>query len=573
MLTTATIATEQALGEETPGPDVVTVEVIRYGLDAAAEQMATAIERSSRSQVIREMLDYSTALFDLTGGIVAQSTRIPVHLNSMTRALRTMLADYFPVDVWSEGDIFCTNDPYAGGQHLPDIMTFTLVTDAGRPVAICGALGHHLDVGGRGAGSYGADATEIYQEGFRISPCRIGTKGKVDPLFFQLLRPNIRVPDKTIPDLHAQLASLQIGKSEVGRLVRRYGAAVFGAACARLVDQSEALMRQRIASVPDGTYCAEDYVDGDGIVDQPVLVKVAVTISGSDMTVDFTGTGQQTRGPINCPIAATESAVYFAVISMLAPKLAPNYGCYNPVTVLAPKGSVVNPQLPAPVVGRNVLTHRINNVVSAALGKALPGRASAAYYGNSNVYILSAPEANGGCNVLFEIEVGGWGGRGNRDGHDCLSAGVHNLMNNPIELTEQEFPCRFASYSLRQDSGGAGCHRGGLGARREMELLADCEFSAQFDRVKFPPPGVAGGEPGATARISVVSGGVLTELPGKVLAYPLKRGDRLIIESQGGGGFGPASERDAHAVRRDVAEARVSSARSARLHGSVKGAI
>jgi N-methylhydantoinase B len=318
-------------------------------------------------------------------------------------------------------------------------------------------------------------------------------------------------------------------------------------------------MRSVISAIADGTFVAEDWVDGDGLDDSPVRVKASITIAGDTIIVDFEGTGEQTRGPINCPIAATESAVYFAVISMLAPRLAPNYGCYNPIKVVAPVGSVVNPQLPAPVVGRNVLAHRINNVVCAALGQALPERASAAYYGNSNVYILSAAEEGGAQNVLFEIEVGGWGGQRYRDGHDCLSAGIHNLMNNPIELTEQEFPARFVSYEFRADSGGAGRYRGGLGARREMEMLQDSKFSAQFDRMKFPPPGFAGGAPGATARISVIGEDGVRDLPGKVLAHVIKRGERLVIESQGGGGYGPPGERAPDALERDVAEGRVSS--------------
>ncbi|MGH2929028.1 MAG: hydantoinase B/oxoprolinase family protein, partial [Solirubrobacteraceae bacterium] len=289
--------------------DPITIEVIRYGLVAAAEQMATAIERSARSQVIREMLDYSTAVFDLQGGIVAQSTRIPVHLNSMTRALQTMLSDHFPLDQWAEGDIFCTNDPYAGGQHLPDIMTFSLVVADGERVGICGSLGHHLDVGGRGPGSYGADATEIYQEGFRISPCRIATNGELNPLFFSLLGANIRVPRKTLADLQAQIASLNIGRTEVLRLVSRYGSRRFMAAVDELVAGSEQRMRQTIAALPEGTQTAEDWVDGDGLEDEPVPVRVAVTKRGTDLVIDFSGTGQQTRGPINSPLAATESSV------------------------------------------------------------------------------------------------------------------------------------------------------------------------------------------------------------------------------------------------------------------------
>jgi N-methylhydantoinase B len=553
----ATTAPRLPLIEQERGVDPVTIEVVRYGLVAAAEQMATSIERSARSQVIREMLDYSTALFDLGGGILAQSTRIPVHLNSMTRALQTLLRDHHPLEAWDDGDVFCTNDPYAGGQHLPDIMTFTLVVAEGERVAICGSLGHHLDVGGRGAASYGADSTDIYEEGFRISPCRIATRGDLNPLFFQLLGPNIRVPSKTLADLQAQLASLEIGKAELRRLVGRYGPERFTAASQELVDQSERRMRQIIAELPHGTFTAEDWVDGDGLGDEPIPVRVAITARDSELIVDFSGTGEQARGPINCPLAATESAVYFAVISMLAPHLSSNYGCYKPVTVIARPGTVVNPVEPAPVVGRNVLTHRITNVVTAALGDALPDRAIAAYYGNSNVYVLATKDPDGRPNVLFEIEVGGWGGRAEQDGHDCLSAGIHNLMNNPIELTEHEFPLRVVSYNLRADSSGAGRTRGGLGVTRVLEVLQDCEFSAQFDRVKFAPPGRDGGGGGARARIAVVRNGVETELPGKVLAEPLSRGDRVIIETQGGGGFGSPSERDLAAIARDVAEGRL----------------
>jgi N-methylhydantoinase B len=537
--------------------DPVTVEVVRYGLVAAAEQMATSIERSARSQVIREMLDYSTALFDLDGGIVAQSTRIPVHLNSMTRALQTMLAEHFPLADWAEGDIFCTNDPYAGGQHLPDIMTFSLVVADGEPVAICGSLGHHLDVGGRGPGSYGADATEIFQEGFRISPCRIATGGEVNPLFFRLFSANIRVPSKTLADLQAQIASLDIGRAEVLRMVDRYGPQLFVSAMNELVRNSEQRMRQAIAALPDGRFEAEDWVDGDGLEDEPVLVKVAVSRDDTDLIVDFTGTGAQTRGPINAPVAATESSVYFAVLSMLARDLPSNHGCYKPIRVIAPTGTVINPVEPAPVVGRNVVTHRITNVVHAALGRALPGRAIADYYGNSNVYILQAWEPDGKANVLFEIEVGGWGGRPDRDGNDCLSAGIHNLMNNPIELVEHEFPLRVMEYELRADSGGVGRHRGGMGIRRVLEVLEDSEFSAQFDRVKFPPRGRDGGGPGATARICVIHDGVEQELRGKVLAHRLVAGDRVIIETQGGGGFGPPAERARASVELDLTEGRI----------------
>ena len=536
--------------------DPVTLEVIRQGLVAAAEQMATSIERSAHSQVIREMLDYSTAVFDATGGIVAQSTRIPMHLNSMTRALRAVL-ERFPLAGWRDGDVYATNDPYSGGQHLPDIQTFAPVFAAGRCVAICGTLGHHLDVGGRGPGSYGADATEIFQEGFRIPPSRIGRDGELNELFLPLFAANIRVPSKTVSDLRAQIAALSIGSGEVRRIAGRYGEATLLAATVELLAASERRMRAAIMTIPEGVFEAEDTVDGDGLDDHPLLVKVSVQRQGSDLILDFAGTAPQTRGPINCPIASTESAAYYAVTASLDPGVAPNEGAYRPIRVLAPEGTVLNPRFPAPVVGRNVFTHRVASVVMSALGMALPERAMASYYGNSNVYVLSATDEAGRSNVQFEIEVGGWGGRPGSDGPDVLSAGIHNLANNPVELVENEFPLRVLHYGFRPDSGGVGEFRGGLGAERTFEVLVACELSAQFDRVKFPPPGLAGGGPGATAKILVRRGDAVVELPGKVLNHPLEPGDVVTILSQGGGGLGDPAHRDPARTARDRAQGKV----------------
>jgi N-methylhydantoinase B len=537
--------------------DPVTLEVIRHGLVAAAEQMATSVERSAHSQVIREMLDYSTAVFDVDGGIVAQSTRIPMHLNSMTRALQTIIRHHFPLRDWQEGDVFATNDPYSGGQHLPDIQTFAPVFHDGRPIAIAGTLGHHLDVGGRAAASYGADATEIYQEGLRIPPSRIVAQGIANELFYALFEANIRVPEKTIADLRAQIAALTVGIVDVQRIARRYGDEVVLAATRELNAASEHRMRAAIATIPEGAFTAEDVVDGDGLDDEPLLVHVTVKREGDTLVVDFAGTSPQTRGPINCPIASTESAVYYAVTAILDPGITPNHGSYRPIDVRAPAGSVLNPRSPAAVVGRNVFTHRIATVVMAALGKALPNRAVAPYYGNSNVYVLSRYD-EGRANVHFEIEVGGWGGRPGLDGPDCLSAGIHNLANNPIELVENEFPLLILRYALRNDSGGAGEYRGGLGAERVYAVLADCELSTQFDHVKFPPPGLHGGAPGATAKILVQRRGETIELPGKTIGYRLQAGDVLTILTQGGGGLGDPSARNPAALARDLETGKVS---------------
>jgi N-methylhydantoinase B len=538
--------------------DPVTQEVIRNALVAIAEQMAACIFRCSHSMVIREMLDYSTAVFDAHGGIIAQAARIPIHLNSMTNALQCLLRERYPLSAWAEGDVYITNDPYRGGQHLPDIMTFAPVCADGQVVAIVGSLGHHLDVGGRAPSSYGADATEIYQEGFRIPGLRLARQGVMNDLFFDLFAANIRVPQKTLADLHAQIAALEVGKVEMQRLLGKYGPVVLRDAMADLADASEARMRAAIAALPDGTYSAEDYVDDDGLGSPPLRVRATITVAGSELTVDLTGSAPQTPGPINAPIAATESAVYYALIAALDPTVPANYGCYRPIRILAPLGTVVNPRPPAAVVGRNVLAHRVATGLLTALAQALPERIPAPYYGNSNVYALACEDEHGERCVHFDIEVGGWGARPGKDGIDVYSAGIHNLANVPIEMAELDFPLRFVRYELRQDSGGPGRFRGGLGVERSFRILRDATLGTQFDRVKFPPPGLAGGKPGAPARILVERDGEPFEAPSKAVHYPLKAGDLIRFLTQGGGGWGDPRQRDRALVARDLAEGKIS---------------
>lgn len=364
--------------------------------------------------------------------------------------------------------------------------------------------------------------------------------------------------------MRSQIAALSIGATDVLRLANRYGRQALLEATGELVASSERRMRANIAALPEGTFVATDIVDGDGLDDQPLTIRVAVTRVGDNLDVDFTGTAAQTRGPINCPTASTESAVYYAVTAVLDPGIPPNDGTYRPLRIHAPAGTVLNPLVPAPVVGRNVFTHRVANVVMAALGQALPDRAVASSYGNSNVYIFSAYEDAGRANVQFEIEVGGWGGRPGKDGPDCLSAGIHNLANNPVELVENDFPLRILRYQLRPDSGGPGRFRGGLGAERTAEMLTDCEFAAQFDRVKYPAPGLHGGLPGATARITLERDGECTALPGKSVGVRLRRGDVIRVLTQGGGGLGDPRERDRAAIERDITQGKVTPAAAAR---------
>ena len=554
--------------------DPVTFEVVNNALVGVAEQMAATILRTSYSTVIREMLDYSTAVFDLDGRIIAQSCRIPIHLNSMSRSLRTTLDESIPIGEWEEGDIIVTNDPYKGGQHLPDIQTFLPVFHRGTLVAICGTLGHHLDVGGMRPGSYAGEAVEIYQEGLRIPPIKLFERGKLDERLFDLIGCNIRLPDITIGDLRSQTAALEIGRDGVIELIDRYGADTLRACMEEATVASEARLRARIRELPEGRFQGTYYVDDDGVVDEPIRIVTTLTIEDGSIHVDFTGTDPQRRSPINATLSSCESATYFAILSILDPTIPANYGVYRPIRITAPEGTVVNALPPAPVVGRNAITHTIVNALTIALSEVVPERITAGYYGMSNVYILSGeggPDGHGW--IFFDIEVGGGGGRPAKDGLDCYSQGIHNLANTPIEMVETTYPLRFTHYELIPDSGGAGRSRGGLGVRRDIEFLDERgALDTQFDKFKVAPFGLFGGGDGATGKLVLNPDGPdPRELASKTVALELRRGDVVSMWTQGGGGYGSPGERQTAAIVQDLREGKLS-APAAREHYDYGGA-
>ena len=553
--------------------DPVTFEVVNNALVGVAEQMAATILRTSYSTVIREMLDYSTAVFDLDGRIIAQSCRIPIHLNSMSRSLRTTLDESIPIGEWEEGDIVVTNDPYKGGQHLPDIQTFLPVFHRGTLVAICGTLGHHLDVGGMRPGSYAGEAVEIYQEGLRIPPIKLFVRGRLDERLFDLIGCNIRLPDITIGDLRSQTAALEIGRDGVIELIERYGADTLRACMEEATVASEARLRARIRELPEGRYQGTYFVDDDGVLDEPIRIVTTLTIEDGSIHVDFTGTDPQRRSPINATLSSCESATYFAVLSILDPTIPANYGVYRPIRITAPEGTVVNALPPAPVVGRNAITHTIVNALTIALSEVVPERITAAYYGMSNVYILSGEGgADGRGWIFFDIEVGGGGGRPAKDGLDCYSQGIHNLANTPIEMVETTYPLRFARYELIPDSGGAGRSRGGLGVRRDIEFLDEHgALDTQFDKFKVAPFGLFGGGEGAKGRLVLnPDGPEPKQLASKTVALELRRGDVVSMWTQGGGGYGAPGERRTAAIVQDLREGKLTG-QAAREHYGYRG--
>jgi N-methylhydantoinase B len=553
--------------------DPITLEVVNNALVGVAEQMAATILRTSYSTVIREMLDYSTAVFDLEGRIIAQSCRIPIHLNSMSRSLRTTLDEAVPIEEWKPGDIIITNDPYKGGQHLPDVQTFLPVFAGDELVAICGTLGHHLDVGGMRPGSYAGDATEIYQEGLRIPAIKLFEEGVMNARLFAMIEANIRQPDMTIGDLRAQTAALEIGRDGVLELIERYGSDVFMDCMREATEVSEARLREKISELPDGTFEGVYFVDDDGVIDEPIKIVTKITIDGGSIHIDLTGTDKQRRSPINATISSCESAIYFAILSILDPTIPANYGVYRPIEITAPEGTVVNAMPPAPVVGRNAITHTIVNALTMALSQVVPERITAGYYGMSNVYIL-AGDGNGDDRrgwIFFDIEVGGGGGRPTKDGLDCYSQGIHNLANTPIEMVEATYPLRFTRYEFLPDTGGVGQYRGGMGVRREIEFLDESgSLNTQFDKFKVEPFGLFGGGPGATGRMMLNPDEAdAVNLHSKTVNQALKKGDIFSMWTQGGGGYGPVTARDQAAIDKDLRQGKVT-AEAARAAYSVE---
>jgi N-methylhydantoinase B/oxoprolinase/acetone carboxylase alpha subunit len=551
----------------TLGP--IEIEVIRNALTAAAAEMDVTIWRTSRSTIVRELLDYSTAVFDAQGSNVAQSARIPQHLNSMGAALRTLLDRYVRAEDWGPDDVVATNDPYCGAQHLNDVLLFRPVFHDGVRIAYVGALCHHIDMGGMAAGSYAATATEVFQEGLRIPPIKLVAKGRLNDAVWAMIGQNVRKPALMLGDLQSQLASLEVGAAALRRLAARHGAAAVIEAGARILDMSESAMRAAIRAMPDGEYAFEDFLDDDGITDDPVRLHAAVTVADDTIEVDLTGCADQQAGPVNCTPAMSDCAVYYAVIASTDGTVMPNAGCYRPIRIRHREGSVTACRHPAPVAHRVSVTHRLANVLFGALHQALPDRMPAAYYGGSYVATFQTVAEDGHREVLVEIEIGGCGASPAKDGANAFSFGMHNNANIPIEMIESQMPLSITRYMLKPDSGGAGTRRGGLGLVREWRVESErCIFTANMDRFRFPPFGLAGGRPASLGRLLRIRDGDATPIRPKSDGVILRRGDILRLETSGGGGFGDPRARDPAALARDAALGYVSPDRARAEYGA-----
>lgn len=520
--------------------DAVTLEILRTQLESVAEEMGQVLITGAYSPNIKERQDCSTALFDAQGRMIAQAEHIPVHLGAMPEAVDAV-RDKTP----RPGDVFILNDPFDGGTHLPDVTLVSPLAPHGEIVGYAVSRAHHADVGGMTPGSMPAGAREIYQEGLRLPPVRLVTGGEVNEDVMSLVLANVRTPDERRADLRAQIAANDRAEDRLGDLLDEHGDLVRSAFDA-VIDYSRERITAEIRSLPDGTYTARDVLEGDGVLEhQPgvdpaeveIPIEATVTVDGDEILVDFAGTADQVPGNLNAPLAVAKSAVYFVVRCVTDPEIPPNQGCYDPVTLRVPEGSILNPALPAAVVGGNVETsQRVTDVVLAAFAEAVPDRVPAGGQGTMNNLIVGSRT---GSFTYYETIGGGFGARPTKDGMDGVQVGMTNTLNTPVEALEAAYPLHVERYGFRPDSGGDGRFRGGLGMERSVTVLEDVTVSLLTERRRIPPAGLAGGADGAVGRNLVDGQSVAAKT-----SLDVDAGTTVTVLTPGGGGHGDPAERD-----------------------------
>jgi N-methylhydantoinase B len=508
--------------------DPVTLQVLTGALRSACEEMGAVLVHASHSANIKERRDASTALFDSHGEMVMQAEHIPVHLGAMPEAVAAVRDQPHQA-----GDTWILNDPYRGGTHLPDITLISPLFVDGRHLAFAACRAHHADVGGKTPGSMPADSRTLDEEGVVIPPTLLVSAGELDQGLLQQLTSRMRGPSQRIADLRAQLAANRLAAARIEELATRDGREALDRGMAATLEYAERRTRACIAAIPDGVYRASDVLEDDGR-GQPNDLKISVTIrvEGERVAIDFTGTDPQTPGNLNCPLSVTKSAAYFVLRVVTDPDIPASAGAYRPLTVTAPPGCLVNALSPAAVVAGNVETSsRIADVLLLAFGQAI--EAPALGQGTMNNLTLGNDDF-----TYYETIGGGQGACADADGPSAVHVAMSNTLNTPVEALELEFPLRVTEYELRRGSGGNGRRRGGDGIVREIEARTEMDFSLLTERRRHRPQGAAGGEPGAAGRnLLARAGGQPEELPSKA-SGTLATGDRLRIETPGGGGHG-----------------------------------
>jgi N-methylhydantoinase B len=537
-----------------PAINPVTLEVVRNALYATAEEMSVVLMRSARSPLLKEAGDLSSALTDAEGRLVAQGRDIPIHMGVMAFTVKEFLRRVDPARL-REGDVWFLNLPEVGGNHLPDVKAIRPVFAGRRLMAFAINLAHWADIGGAVPGSYVPHATDCYQEGLRIAPIRLFSAAGPDPDNLELVLANLRGREEREGDILAQFAADDVAARRLGELFHRYGPDTVAVCFERLHAESEAQMRAALAALPDGAWEGEDWLDDDGIDETPIRIRVRIDKHGSQARFDFAGTGPQARGPVNTTPFITCSSVYYAMKALVAPEVPPNDGCYRPLAVTVPPGTVLNPDPDRPVVGGNHETsQRVVDAIFKALAPVLPSRVAAGGPTTSGLLLFGARAPDGRWSILYEVHGGGEGATAARDGAPAVRVHMSNVMNTPVEVIEAEYPFRVEEHALREGSGGDGARRGGLGLRRAYRVLApEVTLTTMLERRVVPPWGASGGADGLPFRITLNPGSRARDIHGKE-TLTLRQGDLVLIETSGGGGLGPPAERPSALRARDVRE-------------------
>lgn len=513
--------------------DAVELELMRHLLEAAADEMGITLRRVAFSANIKERRDFSCAVFDADGELLAQAAHIPVHLGSMPASVAAVRQR---LGAMREGDVAIVNDPFAGGTHLPDITIVSPIYYGGELIGYAANRAHHADVGGASPGSMTL-SRHIDEEGIRIEPSLLYCEGRRAEGLFERILSAVRTSDERLGDLDAQLAANHVGARAIQRLVEREGAQKLRFYGPALLDYSQAFMGRTIEQIPDGQYAAEDVLDDDGAGGGPVTIRVTVRIGGARATVDFRESDAQVAGCVNCPDAVTRSAVYYCFACLLEDAVPLNGGCFRTIEVLTRPGTLVHAIYPAAVVAGNTETsQRVVDVVLHALSQVLPARIPAASCGTMSSVALGGTRDDGSAWTYYETVGGGCGAGPGWDGESAVQCHMTNTLNTPAEAIELQYPLRVRAFEA-QDNGGAGRHRGGGGIVRRIESLAECEGTLLADRRKTAPYGLNGGSPGGLGADRIVDGDQATALAGKS-RFTLRRGHCLEIRTPGGGGWG-----------------------------------
>ena len=534
--------------------DPISFEILKNSLISIAEEMGVVLRKSSFSPNIKERRDYSCTLFNASGQLVAQAEHIPVHLGAMPYSVQAVLKEF--KDDLAEGDDIILNDPYRGGTHLPDITMVSPIFFNERLVGFAANRAHHSDVGGVAPGSMSALSRDINQEGIRIPPVKLWTEGKPNRQLLDFVLSNVRTPDERLGDLRAQRAANLVGAKRLLELLKKSSASTVESGMNQLINYSEELMIKRIRELPRKSSSAIDYLDDDGFGATDIPIKVKVTVGRRSIAFDFSGSSKQVQGPLNAVYSVTLSAIYYVVRCVTDPSIPANAGCFKPIQVKAPSGTIVNAEPPAPVAGGNVETStRIVDVTLKAFSSIIPERVCAACQGTmNNVTIGGVDPRTGKYFTYYETIAGGFGARYNKDGVDGIHSHMTNTLNTPIEALESAYPLRVKRYELVRRSGGKGRFRGGLGIRRDTEVLAEgSTISLMGERQRRGPWGLQGGTSGSPSAYRILRAVGEKKLPSKT-TITAHAGEVLSLTTPGGGGYGPPQKRLVQLIRIDNAD-------------------